>query len=176
MTVKWETMNTICSAGPHGVVEPLIPELGILVAEDDPNDRFLLQRAFSQAGVKAKVVWMKDGIDAREYLASTQPFGNGSGAPAPSMLVSDLKMPRLDGFGLLAWITSQPELEGMLLVALSSSHLEADRERAYALGADFYMVKPTEPSKLVTLVQDLEQFWCWSCLELGTEALPRYRP
>lgn len=156
-------MNIICSPEPGGVVETLKGEFNILVAEDDPNDRFLLQRAFTRAGVKATVVWTKDGIEARDYLASTQPFGNRLGAQAPSILLSDLKMPRLDGFGLLAWIISQPELEGVLLVVLSSSPLDEDRERAYAVGADLYKVKPTEASKLVTLVQDLEQFWYCSC-------------
>src|SRR5690242_15575744 len=83
----------------------------ILVADDDPDDTFLLRRAFSKAGVKAGLHFVTDGDEAIRYLQSEDQQKN----PTPDLLLLDLKMPRVDGFSVLEWVRSQPGLKRLLV-------------------------------------------------------------
>jgi CheY-like chemotaxis protein len=134
--------------------------LEILVAEDDPNDAFLLQRAFNKGGVKAPVHFVHDGQEAVDYLAGG--VSSGAGAPAsaePNLLLLDLKMPRRNGFEVLEWVRTQPALKDLVVVVLSSSGLEEDKRQAFSLGADSYVEKPSYPQDLLEFAQRLESFW-----------------
>ena len=128
----------------------------ILVAEDDPNDAFLLQRAISKGGVKAPVHFVQDGQEAIDYLSGSDSVASASW---PTLFLLDLKMPRLNGFEVLEWVRTQPSCKDMVVVILSSSGLEEDKLRAYALGADCYVEKPSYPEDLLQFAQRLESFW-----------------
>jgi len=134
-------------------------QLRILVAEDNPDDVFLLKRGFAKGGVQVPIHFVKDGQEAIDYLQEKPAFADATSTPVPTMLLLDLKMPKLDGFEVLEWIRQQPKLQTMLVVILSSSTLEQDRSRAYALGADGYAVKPSDPSEMIRLAQRLEAYW-----------------
>ncbi len=131
----------------------------ILLAEDDENDVFLVRRALEKAGVAAELVVARDGQEAVDYLSSD---GSGVG-PArqrlPGLLLLDLKMPRLDGFDVLTWLSTRPELGDMPVVVLSSSSHESDMAEARRLGADDYKVKPADFPSLVKLVKELHARW-----------------
>jgi CheY-like chemotaxis protein len=127
-------------------------QMKILVAEDDPNDSFLLRRAFSKAGVTVPIHFVRDGQEAIDYLQGKPPFVDVINTP-PTMLLLDLKMPRLNGFDVLKWLRHQPALKGIFVVVLSSSGLEEDRRQAYALGADSYIMKPNDAQQLTALAQ-----------------------
>ena len=133
--------------------------LEILVAEDDPNDAFLLQRAFNKGGVKAPIHFVQDGQEAVDYLAQGVSPGTGAAAAGPNLLLLDLKMPRRNGFEVLEWVRTQPALKDLVVVVLSSSGLEQDKLQAYSLGADSYMEKPSYPQDLLQFAQRLESFW-----------------
>ncbi len=130
----------------------------ILLAEDDDNDVFLMRAALKKAAVPAQLIVARDGQEALDYLG-----GNGNGAPhpghVPSLLLLDLKMPRLNGFDVLTWIESRPELSQLPVVILSSSSQESDIARARQLGADDYQVKPSDFHDLVSLVKALQVRW-----------------
>jgi len=139
--------------------KPRASQPRILVAEDNPDDVFLLKRAFAKGGVQVPMDFVKDGQEAIDYLQEKPLVADGTLTPPPTMLLLDLKMPRLDGFEVLEWIRQQPKLRTMFVVILSSSGLEQDRRRAYALGADNYAVKPSDPSEMIQLAQHLEAHW-----------------
>jgi len=127
----------------------------ILIADDDLDDIFLLQRAFSKAGVKADLHFVKDGEEAIRYLQSEDQQKN----PTPDLLLLDLKMPRVDGFSVLEWVRSQPGLKRLLVTVLTSSDSRLDINRAYDLGANSYLVKPFGNDHLVDLVEHLQTYW-----------------
>jgi CheY-like chemotaxis protein len=131
----------------------------ILLAEDDPNDVLLIQRAFQKAGFKNMLKVVRDGEQAIEYLAGRGAYSNRERFPLPYLLLLDLKMPGTDGFEVLQWLRGEPDLKRLLVVVLTSSNLQADVDRAYELGANSYLVKPVEFDEMVNLIQRFETYW-----------------
>ena len=126
----------------------------ILLAEDDPNDVFFMQRALAKAGVNILLQVVKDGQEALDYLAGAGNYNDRVEFPLPSLILLDLKMPFVNGFDVLAWIRSQPALKDLPVVILTSSAEERDRQRATELGAMAYCIKP--PSReMVMGIADL---------------------
>jgi CheY-like chemotaxis protein len=126
----------------------------LLIAEDDENDRFLIARAFARAGTDAIIAFVRDGQETIEYLQKI------SRSPAPqspqlALLLLDLKMPRLDGFQVLKWLTQNPGLRPRLIVVLSSSSDPMDTQRAEDLGADSYITKPHNASEYPRIAEEL---------------------
>jgi CheY-like chemotaxis protein len=131
----------------------------ILLVEDDPNDVFLIQRAFQKAGFRNPLKVVRDGEQAIEYLSGHGSDGERERFPLPFLVLLDLKMPGIDGFEVLRWVRAEPELKRLLVVVLTSSNLQADVDRAYELGANSYLVKPVEFDEMVHLVQRFEAYW-----------------
>jgi CheY-like chemotaxis protein len=126
----------------------------ILIAEDDENDRFLIRRAFTKAGVNLPVHFVKDGQEAVDYLQSCAPCSKLD-RPRPALLLLDLKMPRLDGFQVLEWLTGSTQCKPTLVIVFTSSSDPRDKQRAADLGADGYVIKPHDGADYISLVQDL---------------------
>jgi CheY-like chemotaxis protein len=137
----------------------IMVRLKILVAEDDLGDVMVLRRAFAKAGVRAPIHFARDGQEVLDYLQGNAPFQDPICHPLPNLLLLDLKLPRLDGFEVLRWLREQPGLRRTLVVVLSASKQMEDVNRAYALGANFYVVKPQDPDELVRVVKRLEAYW-----------------
>src|SRR5215471_5369829 len=131
----------------------------ILLAEDDPNDVMLLERAFEKAGLHDSLRVVQDGEMAMEYLSGRGIYADREQYPLPFLLLLDLKMPGTDGFEVLQWARNEPELKRLLIVVLTSSSLQSDVDRAYELGANSYLVKPVEFNEMVHLVQRFESYW-----------------
>jgi CheY-like chemotaxis protein len=127
----------------------------ILVVEDNSDDTFLLEQAFLQAGLSAPLRFIRDGQEAIEYLEGRPPFKDRTAYPLPNLLLVDLKMPRLDGFGLLDWLHHQPSANRMLIGVLSGVDDPSAVERAYRLGARFHLSKPHRFEDLVSIVRFL---------------------
>src|SRR5689334_13159409 len=123
--------------------------LAILIAEDDPNDGFLLQRAFKKIGFKGRIYISKDGEEAKEYLKAEGQFSDRTKFPPARVLLTDLKMPRCDGFELLRWLRDNPSCRVIPTVVFSASAQEEDVTRAYELGANCYFCKPSNFERLV---------------------------
>lgn len=133
--------------------------LRILVAEDDLGDVLLLKRAFEAAKVKPPIYFAGDGQEVLDYLCGRPPFQNPIRCPLPNVLILDLKLPRVDGFEVLEWLREHTVFRHMLVVVLTGSELPGDIDRAYALGANAYIVKPAEPELLVDIVARLQSYW-----------------
>jgi CheY-like chemotaxis protein len=123
----------------------------ILVTEDNSDDAALLEQAFLQAGLSAPLRFVRDGQEAIEYLEGRPPFNDRTTYPLPNLLLVDLKMPRLDGFGLLDWLHHQPSTPRMLVGVLSGVDDPSAVERVYRLGAKFHIARPHRFEDLVSI-------------------------
>jgi CheY-like chemotaxis protein len=131
----------------------------ILLAEDDPNDVLLIQRAFQRNQVANPVQVVRDGEEALAYLSGQAPFADRERHPLPVLMLMDLKMPRKSGLELLEWVRQQPGLKRLPIIVLTSSNQSPDINRAYELGANSYLVKPAGFDSLLDLVKNLDMYW-----------------
>src|SRR5438067_621849 len=131
----------------------------VLIAEDDPIDVFLLERAFATAAVPASLRFVRDGQEAIDYLEGKDRYADRQANPLPDLMLLDLKMPRLNGFDVLGWVRKQPGLKRLLVTILTSSDQSTDINRAYDLGANSYLLKPHRSDQLTELVQRVERYW-----------------
>jgi len=131
----------------------------ILLAEDDANDVFFLERAFEKAGLDKVLRIVRDGDQAIQYLSGKGIYADRQEYPSPFLMLLDLKMPGTDGFQVLQWLRNNPEFRRLLVVVLTSSNLQSDVDRAYELGANSYLVKPVGFEEMANLIQRFEVYW-----------------
>jgi CheY-like chemotaxis protein len=129
------------------------------VADDDPNDVLLLDRAFKKNGVTLPLQVCSDGAEAMAYLKAEGKYANREIFPFPRVLVTDLKMPKCSGFELLAWLQRHPECSLIPKIVFSSSSHPEDVTKAYQLGVNCYFQKPTTFDELVQVVGLVNSFW-----------------
>lgn len=125
----------------------------ILHVEDDANDVFFVRYAFEKVAPDVRLCAVNDGEQAERYLAGAPPFDDRTTHPLPTLVLMDLKLPRCDGLEVLQWIRSQPALERLPVVILSSSTERSDMERAYALKANAYVSKQGDLKQLIEIVR-----------------------
>jgi len=134
----------------------------VLIAEDDPNDVFLLKRAFEKAGLNNPVVIARNGQEAIDYLNGSGKFIDRAAHPLPGLMFLDLKMPLVDGFDVLAWLNSRNIARKVPVVVLTSSNQERDIKQAQQMGADDYRVKPQQFEDLLQIVKEIHERWLGS--------------
>ncbi len=120
----------------------------ILVAEDDEDDAFIMQRALKETGLPFEMQHVQTGDEAVDYLIGTGVYADREKFPLPVLVFLDLKMPGRSGFDVLEWKRGRPELK-MPFVVLSSSPEERDMRRARELRAGCYLIKPPTKSMLI---------------------------
>jgi CheY-like chemotaxis protein len=131
----------------------------ILHVEDRPDDVFLLNYAFKSAEIKNPVQVAEDGQRAVDYLAGNGPFADREKFPVPRLTLLDLQLPQKTGLEVLEWIRQQPALKSLIVIILSSSVYEGDLRRAYELGANAFLVKPSSTETLADMCRALKHFW-----------------
>jgi CheY-like chemotaxis protein len=131
----------------------------ILAAEDEESDRMIMELAFQRANLCSPLVIVRDGAEAVDYLSGKGRYADRIVHPLPALIVLDLKMPRMSGFDVLAWIALQPELKEIPAVVLSSSADESDTQKARQLGARDYFVKPHSLDTLIKIAQEMQARW-----------------
>ena len=130
----------------------------ILLAEDDPFVAELVLHILGRKEPAPRVVHVADGVEALDFLHSREAYEHR--APGnPTVVVLDVKMPRLDGLEVLRQIKSTEALRATPVVMLTSSHDERDVCMAYEYGANAYIVKPVEFSRMVEVLDTLRAFW-----------------
>ncbi len=131
----------------------------ILQVEDEEADILLLQHVFKRAGITSPLQAVTDGQMAIDYLSGTGKFADRGHYPLPCLVLLDLKLPKVTGLDVLAWIRRHPQLGKLVVVLFSSSALPQDVERAYALGANSYIEKPSMPAQTLEIAQLLKGWW-----------------
>jgi DNA-binding response OmpR family regulator len=137
-----------------------VSHLTILLVEDDPNDIFLIQRAFKKANIANPIKSVSDGEQAMAYLSGEGEFQDRARFPLPGLILLDLKLPRKSGLEVLTWIRAQTgPVRRIPIIMLTSSRQTSDVNRAYDLGANSYLVKPVAFEGLLQVVQTIDLFW-----------------
>ena len=131
----------------------------ILIAEDDPDDRLLTQRALEMSRVVNDLRFVEDGEELMEYLLHNGRYADASKAPRPGLVLLDLNMPRKDGREALKEIKSHPQLHSIPVVVMTTSKAEEDVLKSYDVGANSYVVKPVTFDRLVDLMKTLGTYW-----------------
>ena len=134
----------------------------ILLVEDDENDATLMKMAFEKNKIANPVQWVRDGLEAVAYLNGDDAYADRAKYPFPEVLLLDLKMPRMTGMELLAWISEHPQFKIIPTIIMTSSRQEMDIEKAYNLGANTYMTKPCSFDELAQMVKLTHEYWAVS--------------
>ena len=167
-----------CMSEPTSTVRPVI-----LLVDDNPHDVVLIRLAFRKVGIIDTIHLVKDGTEAVRYIKGHGQYADRTQFPPPTLILLDLKMPQTNGFEVLRWIREQRMLDNLVVVVMSGSKEDTDIKRAYALGANSYLVKPSRFEDLVRLMESLKQYCgrkhkngqgkITTKIELSTTSLPQ---
>jgi RNA polymerase sigma factor (sigma-70 family) len=136
-----------------------VSEFLILMVEDEPDQVLFTQRALEKANLVNPLRIVSNGQQAIAYLAGKEPYADRKTNPLPSLILLDLKLPRIGGLDVLAWIRAQPKLKNIPVVVLTSSINPKDRERADQLGVSSYLCKPVDSEGLLEMMKSIGMYW-----------------
>jgi CheY-like chemotaxis protein len=142
----------------------------ILLAEDREEDIILVQKSFKKAGIHNPLIIVRDGEEAINNLSGTGRYADRTQFPLPAMFLLDLKMPGTDGFDVLRWISTQPDLKSLRVIVLTCSESIRDVETAYKLGASSFLVKPMDFTDTVDVVKETANYWLGRNMTSGPSA------
>ncbi len=132
----------------------------ILICDDDTEDRMLTQQALEAAHVSNSLEFVENGEQLLDYLYQRGRYAGENGtAPRPGLILLDLNMPKMDGREALKVIKGDPTLSDIPVVVLSTSRLDLDIARSYALGVNSFIAKPVTFSGLVEAMNVLGRYW-----------------
>jgi two-component system response regulator len=131
----------------------------ILLAEDDPDDRYLISEALDESQLDIQLFIVEDGEELLEYLSQQGKYENRAEWPLPNLILLDLNMPRLDGREALQKIKSNPDLRRIPVVVLTTSRAEEDVLRTYDIGISGYIAKPVSFTGLLEVMKAIGVYW-----------------
>ncbi len=131
----------------------------ILVADDDPDDRMMIEDAFTENRIANEISFVEDGEQLMAYLRREDPFAGLKDEPYPGIILLDLNMPKKDGREALRELKADPELCRIPVVVLTTSQAEEDVVRTYGLGVSSFITKPVSFEGLVDAVRVICQYW-----------------
>lgn len=131
----------------------------ILVVEDESTDQLLIERALRAIGMKGPIQIVGDGLEAIAYMMGEGKYANREQYAYPSFILTDLKMPRADGFSVLEHLKTNPAWKVIPTAVLTASSDPDDIRTAYLLGANSYHIKPSQFDKLRDLLKVLRDYW-----------------
>lgn len=128
----------------------------ILIAEDDADDRFLLQAAFEENGFQDKLHFVENGVEVLEYLYLLE---KDEQTQLPKFILLDLNMPKKDGREVLKELKQHPKFKKIPVVIFSTTNNEQEMHRCYESGANSYITKPNSFENLLKTVAALRSYW-----------------
>ena len=131
----------------------------LALAEDNADDVFFLKRALKTAEIGNPLEILPDGRHALEYLGGAGRYADRRAHPPPRLLLLDLKLPLVGGFQVLEWVRARPETRCLPVIILTSSGQYKDVRRAYELGANSYLIKPSGADRMAGQMKAFRQFW-----------------
>ena len=133
--------------------------IDILLAEDNPNDAEMTQRALRRHNLGNRVFWVKDGAEALDFLFSRGAYADRDRALPPKLVLLDLKMPKVDGIEVLRQLKADASMRTIPVVVMTSSNEERDVVESYRLGANSYIVKPVDFAEFLEVVAKIGLYW-----------------
>lgn len=130
----------------------------ILLVEDNPKDLELALLALAKSNLANEVITVRDGKEALDYLFRQGAYAERSQGN-PAVVLLDLKLPKLDGIQVLERLKSEPSLQRIPVVMLTTSREEKDLVKSYQLGVNAYVVKPVSFKEFIEAIQELGIFW-----------------
>lgn len=137
----------------------IIKKADILLVEDNPTDAELTIRTLKKQGLVNEVFHVIDGEEALDFIFGRNTFAGRRSAPQVKVILLDLKLPKVSGLEVLREVKSNPHTAMIPVVIISSSREDPDIEKAYAFGANSYVVKPVNFADFVTAVQNAGLYW-----------------
>jgi CheY-like chemotaxis protein len=129
-----------------------------LLAEGNEREIRMMKEAFEKAAVNNPLRVVNKGEEAIAYLRGVAPYENRATHPLPLALLLDLNVPAKNGFEVLQWARAQPSLKRLIIIVLTSSNRAADADRAYELGANFYLTKPGPLTEWIEMAKCLRDW------------------
>jgi CheY-like chemotaxis protein len=134
-------------------------DVEILFAEDSPDDALLTIRALTKSGFTNRLLHVKDGAEALDFLYCKGTYSGRDPKSHPKLLLLDLKMPKVSGMQVLEKVKSDPDLKLIPIVILTSSQEDPDIAGCYELGANSYIVKPVDSDKFFHSIKEIGMYW-----------------
>lgn len=131
----------------------------VLLVEDNKLDAEMTIRALRKAKFLNQLHWVKDGVEALEFLKCQGQYSGRDPNERPKLILLDLKMPRLDGFDVLRELKSNEHTRSIPVVAMTSSDQERDIAECYRLGANGYVKKPVQLPTFMQAVANIGTYW-----------------
>ncbi|MDE0407361.1 MAG: response regulator [Alphaproteobacteria bacterium] len=131
----------------------------LLMADDDPADCLLTEKALRRADITCPLYVVHDGAELLDYLKRRGDYADPEAAPRPSLILLDLNMPKVNGTEVLEQLRDEPELCRIPVLVLTTSDEERDIASSYALGANAYMVKPSAFDEMVSVAEIVKAHW-----------------
>ncbi len=131
----------------------------IVVADDDPDDRLLIEDAFKENKIGNKIEYVEDGEELLDYLRREGKWEGLKKQPLPGLILLDLNMPRMDGREALKQIKGDERFQQIPVVVLTTSSAEEDVARTYCSGVNSFIPKPVTFEGLVEIIKTISAYW-----------------
>lgn len=132
---------------------------GILLAEDNEHDIEATKRVWRKQAIPNPLYIVNDGEECLDYLFRRGKYSDAETAPAPGLLLLDLKMPKISGLMVLEQLRLDPVLRRLPVVVITTSQLQIDKTRCYNLGISAYIRKPIGFQPFTEMIKALHHFW-----------------
>ena len=133
--------------------------ISILIADDDADDRMLIEDAFDESRLSNPLSFVEDGEELLEFLRCEGRYNERKGEPLPGLIVLDLNMPKMDGRTALEHLKKDDHLRRIPVIVLTTSQAEEDILKTYGLGVSSFISKPVTFDGLVEVVQTIGKYW-----------------
>lgn len=140
-------------------------ENSILIADDDADDRYLLETAFLEKGYTERIDFVENGVEVLNYLFNLRADADNS-VRYPRFILLDLNMPKKDGREVLREMKANPLFRKIPVIVFTTTKNESEINRCYELGANTYIIKPVSFDALLNVVDNIRSYW------LHTAAVP----
>ncbi|KTD26111.1 two-component response regulator [Legionella lansingensis] len=131
----------------------------ILLIEDSNEDYYATKRAFEKSGVANQLYRCADGIEALDYLYRRDKYADPLTSPRPNVILLDLNLPKKDGRDVLKTVKSDPDLQIIPIIVLTTSLDERDINYCYQMGANSYIQKPVDLNRFIEAIRRLKDYW-----------------
>ena len=132
----------------------------VLMADDDPDDRFMAEEAFGELGNAGEMRFVEDGEELMDYLRRVGKYANPILSPRPNLILLDLNMPRKNGRQALEEIKIDPDLKSIPVAIWTTSKEREDKVLCNKLGSDVFVTKPVDYDDLVSSLHKLVISYC----------------